>query len=111
MEILTPFLPGGPSSWSPDFRHECEVRLVASWRFVERRRYLEGVGGKRGQAAALRLQTDVLAHDVMAAVLADMETNAQRAMRLSEIERERGRAFAQGLRESAWALMQEGVTQ
>jgi hypothetical protein len=84
---------------------------VAAMRDVERRRFLLGVADKRGQAAADRLQGDVLAHKTMARELAEMETNALRAARLREIEVDRGREFAQGLRESAWSLMQEGVTQ
>jgi hypothetical protein len=94
-------------TWSPVFRHECEVRHVARMRLVERRRFIEGVAHKRGKPAADRLLADVLTHDRIAREIADMQTNAARAARLREIEGERGVAFAQGLRESAWALMQE----
>lgn len=107
MEIVTPFLPGGPGSWSEQFRHECEVRLLASWRVIECRRFLEGVAQKRGQPAADRLRADIAEHFEQARELAAMATNTGRALRLRQVALERGPAFAQGLRETTWALMQE----
>lgn len=100
--------PGDPRwSWSPRFRHECEVRHVARMRPVQQQHFLTGVAGKRGQAAGDKLAQDVATHLRLAQEIAEMETNALRAARLREIEVERGAEFAQGLRESAWAVMQE----
>lgn len=109
MKNTTAFLPGGPSTDSPDFRHECEVRHLARMRVVERRAFLISVVAKRGQAAANRLADDVAEQFRLAHELADMETNTDRAARMREISCERGKPFAQGIRETAWELMQQGV--
>lgn len=78
-------------------------------RDLERRGFLAGVASKRGQPACDRLFVGVAEHLRVAREIAEMETNTQRAARLREIEAERGKEFAQGLREDAWALMQEMV--
>jgi hypothetical protein len=103
----TPFLPGGPATDSEAFRHECEVRQVARMGVAQRRRFIEGAAAKRGRAAAEVLHLAVVEHLKLACEIADMQTNADRAARLREITLERGKPFAQGVRESAWQAMQE----
>ena len=45
------------------FRHECEVRWIASFDTdAHREVYLEGVWEKRGEAVAKQLRADVWAH-------------------------------------------------
>lgn len=48
-------------TWSEQYRHECEVRMVAAMMPRERRlAYLDGVQKVRGQAARDRLERDLV---------------------------------------------------
>lgn len=93
-------------TYSQQFRHECEVRHLTRMTFVERKTYIDGVRSKRGDAAADALIRDFAAHDAAARELVDLGSNAERAARLADVAAARGPEFAQGLRESAWTLMQ-----
>jgi hypothetical protein len=95
-------------TYTMQFRHECEVRMLTRMTFVERKQYIEGVRVKRGADAADALIRDFGEHDRAARELVDMASNAERAEALRKVETARGKEFAQGLRESAWILMQSG---
>lgn len=50
-------------TWSSEYRHQCEVRMVIQWRRQDRNKaldYLEGVKKKRGLPAGEMLERDVL---------------------------------------------------
>ena len=50
-------------TWSPEYRHQCEVRQVIKWRREDRNKaidYLEAVKKKRGQSAGDELERDVI---------------------------------------------------
>lgn len=93
-------------TYTMQFRHEAEVRYLTRLTFVERKRYFEGVRAKRGDASADALIRDFAEHDRAARELAEMATNEERAEALRKVEAARGREFANGLRVSAWTLIQ-----
>lgn len=93
-------------TYTMQFRHECEVRHLTRMTFVERRSYIEGVRSKRGGDAADALIRDFAEHDRAARELVDLTSNTERAAALADVAAARGAEFAQGLRESAWTLMQ-----
>jgi hypothetical protein len=48
-------------SYSEQYRHECEVRMIINMSSKEaRREHLNGIEVKRGKAAADRIRTDLL---------------------------------------------------
>jgi len=52
--MLLPELPRG-TSWSEQFRHECEMRVIVAMQPERRKLFLAGVIAKRGEAAAQRI--------------------------------------------------------
>lgn len=64
IETAPVVLPDGRTVCSSceDWRHVCEVRMIAGWKTnMQRKEFLEGVAKKRGQASADRLRADVWA--------------------------------------------------